>query len=88
MKNTDKDSEHGVLISHAALFIIYTTPVVSSDYVRECLILEGPGRMRNSTLRKVKCLLQKTSHGLPSDLSDELIDVSEAKGSSFPQEFL
>lgn len=50
---------------------------MKSDYIRQGLRPDATGRLGISPLLKVICALRQMAYGIPSDLADDLFDVSE-----------
>lgn len=57
--------------------VIFEKVVLHSAYMRKGLKPDALGRMGISPLVKVMCALRQIAYGIPSDLSEELFNVSE-----------
>lgn len=66
---------------------VCTSSILHSEYLSKGMKPDCTGRMGISPLLKVICALRQLSYGIPSDMSDDLFDVSETTASLCLEEF-
>lgn len=80
-EHSEKALERRFRMPRSVLNLVLAHTMAHFHYLRRGLRLDAVGRVEVTPLRKVICTLRMLVYGLPSDISDDMFDLSETTAS-------